>query len=78
MYITLIISNLVGDKQSVKLSLMHNFIANFVKVLGIIKEFAGNCVNVLGNIPRRVVVPYVLHFFLTVSSTKRVRVVAME
>ena len=53
----LIISNLVGDKQLIKLSLMHNHIANFVKVLDIIKDFAGNRVNELGNIPRRGVIP---------------------
>ena len=55
--ISLIISNLVGNKRLVKLSLMHNFIANFLKVLDIYKQFAGNRVNELGNIPRRGVVP---------------------
>ena len=29
---------------------MHNFIANFVNVLDIYKEFAGNRVNELGNL----------------------------
>ena len=29
---------------------MHNFIANFVKVLDIYKHFAGNRVNELGNL----------------------------
>ena len=29
---------------------MHNLIANFVKVLDIYKEFAGNRVNELGNL----------------------------
>ena len=33
---------------------MHNFTANFVKVIDIYKEFAGNRVNELGNIPREV------------------------
>jgi hypothetical protein len=36
---------------------MCSFIANFVKILGICKTFAGNRVNKLGNIPRRGVVP---------------------
>lgn len=36
---------------------MRNFIANFVRILGICKEFAGNRVNNLGNIPRCGVVP---------------------
>lgn len=55
--ISLIITNLVGDIKLEELSLMHNFIANFAKVLDIIKGFAGNRVNELGNIPRRGVVP---------------------
>lgn len=29
--------------------LMHNFIAKFVRILGICKIFAGSCVNKLGN-----------------------------
>lgn len=37
--------------------LMRNFIANFVRILGICKDFAGNRVNELGNVPRRGVVP---------------------
>lgn len=37
--------------------LMRNFIANFARILGICKDFAGNRVNALGNIPRRGVVP---------------------
>lgn len=37
--------------------LMRNFIANFVRILGICKSFAGNRVNQLGNIPRRGIVP---------------------
>ena len=32
--------------------LMRNFIVNFVRILGICKDFAGNRVNELGNIPR--------------------------
>ncbi len=36
---------------------MRNFIANFVRILGICKDFAGNCVNELGNVPRCGVVP---------------------
>lgn len=36
---------------------MRNFMANFVRILGICKAFAGNRVNQLGNIPRRGVVP---------------------
>ena len=31
---------------------MRNFIVNFVRILGICKDFAGNRVNELGNIPR--------------------------
>ena len=34
---------------------MRNFIANFVRILGICKEFAGNRVNEHGNVPRDVV-----------------------
>lgn len=37
--------------------LMRNFIANFVRILGICKDFAGNRVNELGNVPRCEVVP---------------------
>lgn len=36
---------------------MRNFIAKFVRILGICKDFAGNRVNALGNIPRCGVVP---------------------
>lgn len=32
--------------------LMYNFIANFVRNLGICKDFAGNLRNGLGNVPR--------------------------
>ena len=51
------IINLVGDKQLIGLSLLHNLIANFVIVIDIFKEFAENRVNELGNIPRRGVIP---------------------
>ena len=37
--------------------LMRNFIANFVRILGICKDFAGNRVNEHGNVPRCGVVP---------------------
>ena len=37
--------------------LMRNFIANFIRILGICKDFAGNRVNELGNVPRCGVVP---------------------
>ena len=36
---------------------MRNFIANFVRILSICKEFAGNRVNEHGNVPRCGVVP---------------------
>ena len=56
--ISLIISSLdVGKTLTAITTLMHNFIANFVKVLDFYKHFAGNRVNELGNIPRRGVVP---------------------
>ena len=56
--ISLIINNLVVDKTLTAITmLMHNFIAKFRKILAIYKEFAGNRVNELGNIPRRGVVP---------------------
>ena len=49
--ISLIISSLdVGKTLTAITTLMHNFIANFVKVLDIYKEFAGNRVNELGNL----------------------------
>ena len=37
--------------------LMRNFITNFVRILGICKDFAGNRVNELGDVPRCGVVP---------------------
>ena len=53
-----IISKLVVTKllRTIVL-LMRNFIANFVRILGICKDFAGNRVNELGNVPRCEVVP---------------------
>ena len=49
--ISLIVSNLAVDETLTAITtLMHNFIANFVKVLDIYKEFAGNRVNELGNL----------------------------
>lgn len=53
-----IISKLVVSKLLRTIALlMRNFIANFVRILGICKDFAGNRVNELGNVPRCVVVP---------------------
>ena len=53
-----IISKLVVTKLQRTITLpMRNFIANFVRILGICKDFAGNRVNALGNIPRPGVVP---------------------
>lgn len=42
---------------SITALLMRNFIANFVGILGICKDFAGNRVNELGNVPICGVVP---------------------
>lgn len=54
----LIFSNLVVNKTlNTNIAHMHNFIVKFGKILDIFKEFAGNRVNSLGNIPRRGVVP---------------------
>ena len=39
------------------LPIMRNSIANLMKILGICKDFAGNRVNELGNVPRCGVVP---------------------
>ena len=56
--ISLVISNLATAKTLTAITtLMHNFIASFVKILDIYKHFAGNRVNELGNIPRRGAVP---------------------
>ena len=53
-----IISKLVVAKLLSTITLlMRNFIANFVRILGICKDFAKNRVNELGNIPRCGVVP---------------------
>lgn len=53
-----IISKLVVVKLLRTIALfMRNFIANFVRILGICKKFAGNRVNELGNAPRCGVVP---------------------
>ena len=53
-----IISKLVVTKLLRTIALlMRNFMANFVRILGICKVFAGNRVNELGNVPRCGVVP---------------------
>lgn len=53
-----IISKLVVTTPLTTITLlMRNFIANFVRILGICKDFAGNRVNELGNVPRCGVVP---------------------
>ena len=53
-----IISKLVVVKLLRTIALlMRNFIANFVRILGICKDLAGNRVNELGNVPRCGVVP---------------------
>lgn len=53
-----IISKLVVVKLLRTIALlMRNFIANFVRILGICKDFAGNRVNEHGNVPRCGVVP---------------------
>lgn len=58
LHILLIFSKLVVAKPLITtITLMHNFIAKFEKILDIFKEFAGNRVNDLGNVPRRGVVP---------------------
>ena len=58
LYISLIFSKLVVTKPLITIiALMHNFIVKFGKILDIYKKFAGNRVNVLGNVPRRGVVP---------------------
>ena len=58
LYISLIFSKLVVTKPLITIiALMHNFIVKFEKILDIFKEFAGNRVNSLGNVPRRGVVP---------------------
>ena len=59
LHILLNISKLKVNKNKLTNILrMRNFIANFVRILGICKEFfAGNRVNELGNIPRCGIVP---------------------
>ena len=53
-----IISKLVALKLLRTIALlMRNFIANFVRIIGICKDFAGNRVNELGKVPRCGVVP---------------------
>ena len=53
-----IISKLVVSKLLSTIALhMRNFMANFVRILGICKEFAGNRVNEHGNVPGCGVVP---------------------
>lgn len=53
-----IISKLVVTTPLTTIALlMRNFIANFVRILGICKDFAGNRVNEHGNVPRCGVVP---------------------
>ncbi len=54
----LIFSKLVMLKRLITIvMLMRNFIANFVRILGICKDFAANRVNEHGNVPRYGVVP---------------------
>jgi len=56
--ISLSFSKLVVTKLLTTITLpMRNFIVNFVRILGICKDFAGNRVNELGNVPRCGVVP---------------------
>ncbi len=58
LHISLIFSNLMVTKPlNTIYLLMRNFIANFVRILGICKDFAGNRVNELGNVPRCGVIP---------------------
>lgn len=58
LHISLNISKLKVNKITfINILRMRSFIANFVRILGICKEFAGNHVNGLGNIPCCGVVP---------------------
>ncbi len=58
LHTSLIFSNLMVTKPlNTIYLLMRNFITNFVRILGICKDFAGNRVNELGNVPRCGVVP---------------------
>ena len=55
LHISLIFSKLVVTKPLITIiTLMHNFIVKFGKILDIFKEFAGNRVNDLGNVPQDV------------------------
>lgn len=56
--ILLIFSKLVEYKTLITIiAHMHNFIAKFERILGILKKFAGNRVTEAGNLPRRGAVP---------------------
>ena len=58
LHISLNISKLkVNTYKITNILRMRNFIVNFIRILGSCKEFAGNRVNELGNIPRCGVVP---------------------
>lgn len=58
LHILLMFSNLMVTKPlNTIYLLMRNFITNFVRILGTCKDFAGNRVNELGNVPRCGVVP---------------------
>lgn len=58
LHILLKISKLEVTKPLITIIIyMRNFIANYVRILGICKDFAKNRVNALGNVPRRGVVP---------------------
>ena len=58
LHTSLIFSNLMVTKPlNTIYLLMRNFITNFVRILGICKDFAGNRVNEHGNVPRCGVVP---------------------
>ncbi len=58
LHILLIFSKLVVTKPFITIiALMYNFIVKFGKILDIFKEFAGNRVTALGNIPAGVLSP---------------------
>lgn len=58
LHISLMFSKLEVTKPIINyIARMHNFIVKFGKILDIFKEFAGNRVNDLGNVPRIGVVP---------------------
>ncbi len=53
-----VLVNLVVNKLLTAIALpMRNFLANFVRILGICKDFAANRVNEHGNVPRCGVIP---------------------